>query len=81
MIEFEETGNFKKPTYIAREKELNLAHPESQHMFRRLVERGHISIFIADIKGYLFYVNHAFVGMLGFETKDDILGTNLADMI
>ena len=81
MIEFEETGNYKKPTYIARAKDLNLAYPESQQMFRRLVERGHVGVFIADIKGYLFYVNHAFVFMLGFETKDDVLGTNLADII
>ncbi|MCK5012642.1 MAG: diguanylate cyclase [Candidatus Omnitrophica bacterium] len=81
MIEFEETGNFKKPTYIAKKKDLNLAHPESQEMFRRLVERGHVSIFIADVRGYLFYVNHAFVLTLGYETKDDVLGTNLADII
>jgi len=81
MIEFEETGNYKKPTYIAREKDLNLAHSESQQMFRRLVERGHVSIFIADVRGYLFYVNHAFVFILGLETKDDVLGTNLADII
>ena len=81
MIEFEETGHYKKPTYIARAKDLNLAHSESQQMFRRLVERGHVSIFIADVRGYLFYVNHAFVLILGFETKDDVLGTNLADII
>ena len=81
MIEFEPTGNYKKPTYIARAKDLNLAHAESQQMFRRLVERGHVSVFIADVKGYLFYVNHAYVFALGFETKDDVLGTNLADVV
>ena len=81
MIEFEETSNFKKPTYIARERDLNLAYPESQQMFRRLVERGHVGIFIADVQGYLFYFNHAFVLLLGHATKDDVLGTNLADTV
>ncbi|MBN1870802.1 MAG: diguanylate cyclase [Candidatus Omnitrophica bacterium] len=81
MIEFQETGKFKKPTYIAKEKGLNMAHPEYQEMFRRLVERGHVSIFVADIQGYLFYVNHSFVLTMGFGTKDDILGTNLADTV
>lgn len=81
MIEFEETGDNKKLSYIAKEKDINLTHPESQHMFRRLVERGRSGIFMADVKGCLFYVNHAFVVMLGYDNKDDILGANLADVV
>jgi diguanylate cyclase (GGDEF)-like protein/PAS domain S-box-containing protein len=81
MIEFEETGDNRKLSYIAKEKDINLTYPESQHMFRRLVERGRSGIFMADVKGCLFYVNHAFVTMLGYENKDDILGGNLADLL
>lgn len=81
MIRFEEAAGQKKLTYIAQSKEINLAHPESQYMFRRLVEKGYSGVFMADILGYLFYVNHAFVRMLGYETKDDIIGMNLADVV
>lgn len=81
MIEFEESSVTKNPTFIAKEKEINLTHSESQQMFRRLVERGRTGVFMADVKGYLFYVNHAFVAMLGYEIKDDILGANLADVL
>jgi diguanylate cyclase (GGDEF)-like protein/PAS domain S-box-containing protein len=81
MIKFEEADGQKRLTYIARSKEINLAHPESQFMFRRLVEKGYSGIFMADILGYLFYVNHAFVGMLSYDTKDDIIGMNLADVV
>ncbi len=81
MIEFEDALDRQKPTYIAKDKEINFAHQESQNIFRRLVERGRVGIFLADIKGYLFYVNHAFVRTLGYETKDHVLGKNLADII
>jgi len=81
MIEFEETPQHQRPMAIARAKEINLTHPESQHMFRRLVERGSAGIFMADTKGGLFYVNHAFVQMLGYEQKEEIWGANLADVL
>ena len=50
-------------------------------MFRRLVEKGYSGIFMADVKGYLFYVNHAFVSLLGYKTRDNVLGSNLADLL
>src|SRR3989338_212358 len=81
MIRFEEADGRKKLTYNAQSKEINLTHPESQFMFRRLVEKGYSGIFMADIVGYLFYVNHAFVSMLGYDTKSDIIGMNLADVV
>jgi diguanylate cyclase (GGDEF)-like protein/PAS domain S-box-containing protein len=81
MIEFQESNGHKKPAYIVKGKEFNLAYPESQNMFRRLVERGHVGIFMADSKGFLFYVNQALVTMLGYVTKDDIWGKNLADIL
>ena len=81
MIKFEEAYGNKKLTYDAQSKEINLAHPESQTMFRRLVEKGSSGIFMADVSGYLFYVNHAFVRILGYDTKNDVIGMNLADIL
>ena len=81
MITFEETDGRKKPTYIAKERGINFAYAESQTIFRRVIERARVGIFLADVQGYIFYANHAMVVMLGYESKDDILGTNLSDIV
>jgi len=80
-ITFEETGGKKKLTYIAKEKAINLTYVESQQMFRRMVEKGRSGVFMADVEGSVFYVNHAFAQLLGYGSKDDIVGTNLADIL
>ncbi len=64
--------------YIAKDKEINLLHTEAERMYRRLVENLHIGIYMADAKGDLFYVNSAFVEMLGYQNRDEVLGLNLA---
>ena len=51
MIEFEETGEYKKVMPIAKEAAINLTLPESQFMFRRLAENGRFGIFMSDVKG------------------------------
>jgi diguanylate cyclase (GGDEF)-like protein/PAS domain S-box-containing protein len=81
MITFEDADGRQKIVDIAKEKEINFAFQESQNIFRRLVERGRVGIFLADAKGYMFYVNHAFIHTLGLESKDDLLGINLAAVI
>ena len=48
-IEFEKNGGKKKLSNLAREKDVNLTHPESQQMFRRLVEKGRSGVFMADV--------------------------------
>ena len=64
--------------YIAREKEINLLYPDSQAMFRNLVETLRVGIYMADGKGKLFYMNQAFVEMLGYSSKEELLGRSLA---
>jgi len=66
-------------SYFAKDKELNLLHPESQKIFRRLIESVQNGIYMADGKGNIFYANHALAAMLGYESKEDILGLNLIE--
>ena len=81
IIEFEELGENRRSLHITKEAAANLTRPESQFMFHRLVEKGYLGIFMADVRGYLFYLNHAFVALLGYKDKNDILGGNLADIL
>lgn len=46
--------------------------------FRRLVEDSRAGVYTADDKGNLTYVNSAFVNILGYVKKGDLLGKNLA---
>ncbi len=64
---------------IAREEEINLMCPESQYMHRRLIETVQSGIYLTEARGKLTYVNHAFVEMLGYNIKDDVLGRNFVD--
>ena len=54
-------------------------YPESQDMFRRFVEASQSGIYMADAKGNLFYVNNGFVRILGYKSKDEVIGLNLAN--
>lgn len=60
------------------EKEFNTVFGSPQ-MYRRLVENLHAGIFVADASGKLVYVNQAFTFMLGYTSKDEIIGLNLAE--
>lgn len=64
--------------YIAKDKDINLLYPDSQAMFRKLVETLKMGVYMADAQGTLFYVNQAFVDMLGYSSKEELLGRNLA---
>lgn len=59
-------------------KEFNTVFGSPQ-MYRRLVENLHAGIYVADAFGKLVYVNQAFTYMLGYASKDEIIGLNLAD--
>lgn len=63
------------------DKSINWLFPEGQDMYRRLIEAVHAGIYVADPQGKLLYVNHAFVNILGFNTKDEVIGLNLADRL
>ena len=51
----------------------------TQDMYRKLVENLHVGIYVADAKGNLVYVNQGFVNILGYASKDEVIGLNLAD--
>jgi len=38
-------------------------------------------IYVADAEGNLIYVNHAFVDILGYPNKDNLIGLNLAEQL
>jgi len=81
IIKFEELGEDKRSLQITKDAAANLTLPESQFMFHRLVEKGYLGIFMADVRGYLFYLNQALVSLLGQKDKNDVLGGNLADIL
>ncbi len=66
------------PEYIAKDPEINLLFADSQKMFRSLVESVRSGIYMADKKDNLFYVNSAFVEIMGYVHKGEVLGKNLA---
>ena len=69
------------PKIIAKEQEINLLYSESGNLHRRLIETVGSGIFLGDAQGKLTYVNHAFVEMLGYNTKDDLNGVNFFDTL
>ena len=66
---------------LKREKVYNLLNPESQRVYRRLIENLRQGIFMADLEGRLFYVNTSFLEILGYATKDEVLGKKTAKHI
>jgi len=67
--------------YVAKDKEINLLHEDAQDMYRRLVEKIKTGVYMADLKGNMFYVNEAFVEILGYHSKEDLLGHSLASKL
>jgi len=66
---------------VASEREINLAYFESGNLHRRLIETVRSGIFLGDAQGKLTYVNHAFAEMLGYTTKDELIGLNFFDTL
>ena len=50
-------------------------------MYRRLVESVHAGIYVADAQGRLVYVNSAFVNIFGYQSKDELIGRDLAEQL
>ena len=67
--------------YLAKDKEINLLFAESEKMYRKLVESVKNGIYMADMKGNLFFVNQAFVEILRYNNKDEMLGLNLTQQL
>ena len=51
---------------------------QSEQMYHNLVENLKTGIYMTDTKGDLFFANQAFVEILGYDRKEEILGRNLA---
>src|SRR3989338_9831370 len=51
---------------------------QSEQMYHNLVENLRTGIYMTDVKGDLFFANQAFVEILGYDRKEEILGRNLA---
>ena len=66
---------------MERNKAINLTFFESQDMYRWLIEAVHVGIFISDESGRLLYVNHAFVKILGYDSKDQVIGNSIGSLL
>ncbi|MBF0571812.1 MAG: diguanylate cyclase [Candidatus Omnitrophica bacterium] len=62
--------------YFAGDPELNLLNPESQKIFRDLIENIKVGVFMADSHSNLFYVNHAFNETFNFPNHNHATGKN-----
>lgn len=59
----------------------SLLYLDPNKIFRQLIEDNRAGIYIADERGDLTYVNSAFVSILGYPNKEDLLGKNLAKQL
>ena len=51
----------------------------SERMYRDFIETIPCGVYMADVKGNLFYVNQAFVEILGYKEKKELIGLNLTN--
>lgn len=72
-----EINDVERLDQISTRREFNVLNPESEKMYRSLVETVKSGIFMSDINGGLFYVNNTFAQIFGFRTKQDVIGLNL----
>lgn len=66
---------------IRRGRQVNEFCLNSGKMFRRLVESVKNGFFVTDNRGQLFYVNDAFVQILGYDKKESVIGLNMVDKL
>lgn len=66
------------PVNLRKEFNTAFAAPD---IYRRLVENLHAGIYVADAPGNLVYVNQSFVNILGYQSKDEVIGLNLAQQL
>ncbi|MCK5214981.1 MAG: diguanylate cyclase [Candidatus Omnitrophica bacterium] len=63
-------------TYIAKDREINLLFAESEKMYRSFIESVRCGICMADKRDCFFYVNQALVDILGYPSREELLGKN-----
>jgi diguanylate cyclase (GGDEF)-like protein/PAS domain S-box-containing protein len=71
----------KKGVLFLTEESFRTLTDDSDGMFRRLIEAARAGIYVADAQGDLVYLNHAFVEILGYSTKDELMGGHVDDYI
>jgi len=65
------------PTLTRKETKIN-DFQLAQRMYPNLIESVKSGIYMADNTGDLFFINNAFVDILGYDSKEELLGHNLA---
>lgn len=63
---------------LAKEFNTVFASPD---IYRRLVEGVQAGIYVADAQGNIVYVNQAFVRILGYQSKEEVIGLNLPEQL
>ncbi len=63
---------------LTQTKFYSLLFLETDKVFRQFIEENRAGVYIADDQGNLIYVNSAFIAILGYSHKEDLLGKNLA---
>lgn len=63
---------------ITKKRNVDLLTKDSQDIYRKLIESVECGIYMADNKGKLFFVNQAFVKILGYDREEEVLGLNLS---
>ena len=63
---------------LTQTKLYSLLFLETDKVFRQFIEENRAGVYIADDQGNLIYINSAFIAILGYSHKEDLLGKNLA---
>ncbi len=78
-------GSFNKKKkfseVLAKESTGKYVRPEDSKMYKRLMDRAHSGVYIADERGLIFYVNDALVRMLGYSSQKEILERSLIEVL
>ncbi len=67
--------------YVASNKELNFLNPESQRIFREMLENIKMGAFMADAHSKIFYINHAFSDTFNVPNREHVLGKNWLEFL
>jgi len=63
-------------TYFAHNPQINFLREDSEKIFHKLIEEIQSGVYMADEKGDLIFANQAFVNILGYDSREQVLGLN-----
>lgn len=64
-------------SYFASNPEINFLRGDSEKLFHKLIEQVQSGVYMTDEKGNLIFVNQALVNILGYDSREEVLGLNL----